>query len=126
MPTQQECDRRRGNERQRGYVKKLRNIMALFKQSHPLCLGCSAVGLVEPTTVTDHIIPARGDHVLLWDEANFQPACRWHHDSIKQQLERMFAEGKATVADLRLDSPRAVEMTRRQGSHIGLDGWPLS
>ena len=99
--------------------------MALFKREHPLCLGCEAVGRVEPTTVCDHVIPAKGDHVLLWDQGNWQPACRWHHDVIKQRLERMFVDGKATAADLRLDSPRAVEMTKQQG-HIGVDGWPLS
>jgi 5-methylcytosine-specific restriction enzyme A len=83
LPTKQEYDRLRGNERERGYVKALRNAMAIFKQSHPLCLGCAAVGRVEPTAVCDHIIPARGDQALLWDENNWQPACRWHHDSIK-------------------------------------------
>jgi 5-methylcytosine-specific restriction endonuclease McrA len=98
--------------------------MAVFKTQHPLCLGCEAVGWVSPTEVTDHVIPAKGDYELLWNQANWQPACRWHHNSVKQQLERMFAEGTATAADLRLDSPRAIEMTRRQGSHIGVDGWP--
>ena len=118
-------DRQRGNERERGYTKTLRNAMAIFKRSYPLCLGCEAVGWVAPTEVTDHIIPAKGDYVLLWDQGNWQPACRWHHDSIKQQLEIMFVNGKATAADLHLNSPRAIEMTKRQGSYIGVDGWPL-
>jgi 5-methylcytosine-specific restriction endonuclease McrA len=86
--------------------------MDSFKLSHPLCLGCQAVGRVTATEVTDHTIPAKGDVALLWNSANFQPACRWHHDVVKQKLEAQFAAGEINVEDLRLDSPRAIALTK--------------
>lgn len=104
----------RGNERERGYTKRLRNAMGWFKVHHPLCLGCEAVGRLTPTEVTDHIIPAKGDHVLLWDQDNWQACCRWHHDVIKQRLEHLYAKGQATASDLRLDSARAIELTKQE------------
>ena len=85
--------------------------MALWKHQHPLCLGCQAVGRVVATDVTDHIIPHKGDPDLLSDESNWQPACRKHHDVIKQQLERMYAAGRIRAIDLRLDSDLAKELT---------------
>lgn len=108
---EQQYDQRRGNERQRGYTKPLRNLMAAFKRTHPLCLGCQAVGRVKPTEVTDHIIPAKGDDALLWDEGNWQPACGWHHNVVKQQLEFLYGKGAVSADDLRLDSAKAKELT---------------
>ena len=32
-------------------------------------------------TVVDHIIPAKGSPELFWDEANWQPLCKYHHDA---------------------------------------------
>lgn len=42
----------------------------------------------------------------------WQPCCKWHHDSVKQKLEWMYANGRASIGDLRLDSPKAVEVAR--------------
>jgi 5-methylcytosine-specific restriction protein A len=119
-------DQHRGNERERGYTKALRNAMERWKRSHPLCLGCSAIGRVTQTAVTDHIMPAKGDHALLWDQANWQPACKWHHDVIKQKLELRYADGNATASDLRLDSRLAIEMTKQERSVVGADGWLMN
>lgn len=83
-----------------------------FKAKHPLCLGCSAVGRVAATEVVDHIVPHKGDDALFWAEANWQPSCAWHHDVVKQRLEALHLRGQATPSDLRLDSPKAIAMTR--------------
>src|SRR3990167_5684787 len=102
----------RPTARDRGYTKRWARVSRLFKDEHPICIGCQAVGRVAPTEVTDHIIPHKGDQALLWDQDNWQPACRPHHDVVKQKLELLFAQGKVTVADLRLDSAKSMELTR--------------
>jgi 5-methylcytosine-specific restriction endonuclease McrA len=37
--------------------------------------------------VVDHIIPHKGDKALFWDEKNWQPLCKYCHDSIKAKEE---------------------------------------
>lgn len=108
----QAYDRRRGTPHSRGYTHKLRKAMDAWKHRNPLCLGCQAVERISATEVTDHIIPHKGDKLLLWNAANWQPACREHHDIIKQRLEDMVAKGKASASDLRLDSELAKQLTR--------------
>ncbi len=109
----QEQDRRRGSARARGYDARWDKAAAAFKREHPLCLGCLAAWRrPEPTTVVDHVEPHRGDHAKFWDVSGWQPACDWHHDVVKQQLEHRFEAGKLTVADLRLDSPVAIAVSR--------------
>lgn len=49
--------------------------------------------------------------MLLESEANWQPACRPHHDVVKQRLEDLFAQGKANENDLRLDSAMSIKLT---------------
>lgn len=85
--------------------------MGRWKREHPLCLGCKAVGRITATAVTDHTVPHKGDHALLVDEANWQPACRPHHDIVKQRLEALFKAGSIGRSDLRLDSAKAIELT---------------
>lgn len=60
----------------------------------------------------DHIEPHRGNDRLFWNRRNWQSACDWHHDVVKQRLEAMFAAGEIGVADLRLDSEIAKRLTR--------------
>lgn len=107
-----EYDQRRGSARERGYGARWDKASAGFKRKHPLCLGCEAVGRVEATTVTDHVIPHRGDTVLFWDSTKWQPACDWHHSVVKQMLEALFAQGKVTIDDLWLDSNKAIKLSR--------------
>ena len=85
------------------------------------------MGRVEPATQVDHIEPHQGDHAKLMDEANLQACCDWHHNAVKQRLEALWFEGSLTLAELRLDSPKAIEIARqtpRKALVIGLDGWP--
>ena len=44
---------------------------------NPLCVKCD-----RPTaaTVVDHIVPHKGDLELMWNSANWQALCKWHHD----------------------------------------------
>lgn len=78
------------------------------------------------TAVVDHVLPHRGDMAKFWDEANWQPSCRFHHDVVKQQLERMFDRGTLVASELRLDSSRAVAISRRERVSVGADGWVTS
>lgn len=112
-------DQRRGSARERGYSARWDRESATFRRAHPLCLGCQAVERVEPSTVTDHIVPHKGDRGLLWDMANWQPCCAWHHDVVKQQLEQRWARGEIGPASLRLDSPEAVALTRDLDPDLG-------
>lgn len=47
---------------------------------------CHAQGRITPATVTDHIIPHKGDQHLFWDFLNRQSLCRSCH-SKKTALE---------------------------------------
>ena len=75
---------------------------------------------ITATEVTDHVIPHKGDQALFWDHDNWQPACGWHHDVVKQRLEALFEQGKATRADLRLDSEKAKQISREQAPRGGI------
>jgi 5-methylcytosine-specific restriction protein A len=86
------------------------------------------MGRIEPATLVDHIEPHQGDQVKFWDEANWQSSCTWHHSAVKQQLELLWQEGAADLADLRLDSPKAMRLARqthRAPAVTGSDGWPI-
>lgn len=121
-------ERERGSSRSRGYSAKWDKAARAYRKANPLCLGCQAVGRLEPATVVDHIEPHKGDATRFWDVANWQPACSWHHSNVKQQLERLFEIGAINRADLKLDSRKARELTRRtprQSASIGADGWQI-
>ena len=47
---------------------------------NPLCVKCKANGRFVTATVVDHIIPHRGDSVLMWSESNWQALCKRCHD----------------------------------------------
>lgn len=106
-----EYDRHRGSARERGYDARWDIAARAFRREHPLCLGCEAVGKTEPATCVDHVIPHKGDMVRFWDRSLWQSSCDWHHDTVKQQLERLYEQGKARVEDLWLDSEKAKELT---------------
>jgi 5-methylcytosine-specific restriction endonuclease McrA len=83
----------------------------LYRQRHPLCLGCAACDRVSAAELVDHVVPHKGDHSLFWDGANWQPSCRWHHDVVKQRIEALYLKREATKEDLRLDSAMAKAMS---------------
>lgn len=81
-------EQRRGSSAQRGYTNRWKKARAAYLLKHPLCRMCRDTGKVVPATVVDHIKPHRGDMALFWDSSNWQPLCKWHHDSVKQRMER--------------------------------------
>lgn len=97
-----------------------------YRQAHPWCIGCLAIGVQRKAEVIDHIVPHRGDERLFWDPNNWQPACKWHHDAIKPTLERAHSVGKLTASELVLSSSTAVALTRsKHRPAIGADGFAI-
>lgn len=108
-----EADQRRGSARQRGYSSSWDKASITYRKQHPLCVGCMAIGRYVAVAAVDHIQPHNGDQRLFWDSDNWQSACAWHHDVVKQRLERMFERGEIAADQLRLDSHTAISLTRR-------------
>ncbi len=63
----------------RGYGGAWRKARKRYLQAHPLCVECLKEGRYVRATDVDHIKPHRGDHVLFWDESNWQALCHSHH-----------------------------------------------
>ncbi|WP_234891808.1 hypothetical protein [Sinorhizobium meliloti] len=40
----------------------------------------------------------------------WQSSCKWHHDSVKQRLEKLYASGNIRLGDLWLNSAVAVRI----------------
>lgn len=58
-------------------------------QAEPFCCMCmDKDARTERATIVDHKKPHRGDRTLFFDPFNLQSLCKWHHDSIKQSLEK--------------------------------------
>lgn len=66
----------------RGYGRPWRKAAKEFlrQPGNRLCVQCGAIGQHVPATIVDHIVPHRDDQALFWDERNWQPLCRPHHD----------------------------------------------
>lgn len=73
-------DRYRGSSHERGYDHRWRQARLAFLMKHPFCVDCLEDGRHELANVVDHIIPHKGDKELFWDESNWQPLCKRHHD----------------------------------------------
>jgi 5-methylcytosine-specific restriction protein A len=77
----------KGSSSERGYTWAWQKARRLYLSAHPLCVMCSAVKKVTAANVVDHIIPHGGNQELFWDEANWQPLCKQHHDTDKAEQE---------------------------------------
>ncbi len=66
----------------RGYGSKWQRARARFlaRPENIFCVECKKEGKLVRATVVDHIVPHRGDDKLFWDEKNWQPLCKKHHD----------------------------------------------
>ena len=69
------------------YDSRWRKERIHFLQEQPLCRYCAEQGRITPATVVDHIVPHKGNHDLFWDKTNWQPLCKFCHDSVKQREE---------------------------------------
>ena len=76
-------DATRPTARQRGYTRSWDKERAQYLLANTRCRRCGA-----PATVVDHIMPHKGNMVLFWNMANWQPLCLRCHNSWKQSLER--------------------------------------
>ncbi len=116
QPTRQQQarqhDRQRGSARERGYNVRWEKARLTFLARAPLCIGCEAVGRIEPARIVDHVVPHDGDSERFWDTSMWQGCCKWHHDVVKQRLEDRYARGQLTAADLWLTSEAAIALTR--------------
>ena len=79
------CEQHRGlyareSAAQRGYGAQWQRTRASFLKKNPLCAQCLREQRLTPATVVDHIVPHRGDDMLFWDQANWQPLCKSCHD----------------------------------------------
>lgn len=72
---------KRASAAKRGYGSKWQRISKAYLRKHPMCVKCLANGRFVSATVVDHIIPHRGDKVLMWSESNWQALCKQCHDS---------------------------------------------
>lgn len=115
-PTRQEqkreADRWRGSASERGYNHRWSKARVTHLNRSPLCIGCEAEGLIVPATIVDHVDPHHGDAEKFWDTSMWQSCCKWHHDSVKQRLEAMYARAQASLSDLWLDSPLALRIAK--------------
>lgn len=108
-----EYDRRRGSARERGYSSKWDKASLGFLRRNRVCVACEQAGVLQASEVTDHIVPHKGCKSLFWDRNNWQACCRWHHDVVKQMLEREFQNGQRSARDLVLTSRAALDLASR-------------
>jgi 5-methylcytosine-specific restriction endonuclease McrA len=87
-PSRSESWRNDKTSAQRGYGYKWQQSREIFLTNNPLCAMCKNEGRVTMATVIDHIFPHKGDLKLFWRRSNWQGLCKWHHDSVKQRMEK--------------------------------------
>jgi 5-methylcytosine-specific restriction enzyme A len=76
-------DKQRPNSRARGYTRDWDKARASFLLDNPTCRRCC-----KPANVVDHIQAHKGNPVLFWSKANWQPLCAPCHNGWKQSQER--------------------------------------
>ncbi len=101
----------------RGYGYRWQLARDAYLRSHPLCSMCSTPERPVPAAVVDHKTAPRlkdaktsGDAKqieaawkLFWSPANWQPLCKFCHDSTKQRLEKSGRVAGCTPGGLPLD-----------------------
>lgn len=98
---------RRGSRQSRGYGRAHDKMRERVLAEEPLCRECTRRGIIEPTTIADHIIPkAEGGSD---DRDNYQGLCD-RCSKAKTAIEAARAQGR------REPTPQAA---------IGEDGWPV-
>lgn len=129
--SRRESDDRRGSSSSRGYGYAWQKARDQFLRENPCCAEDAKQGRSVPAAVVDHIVAPRlkearasGDPVqiskaqaLFWSRKNWQPLCKFCHDSVKQRLEKSGRVAGCTPEGLPLDPkhPWARSMARAQG-----------
>jgi 5-methylcytosine-specific restriction protein A len=78
--TRKQYDSERGTANERGYDYRWQQASKMFLVSHPLCVECEREGRITAASLVDHVVPHKGNQQLFWDESNWQPLCKEHHD----------------------------------------------
>lgn len=68
------------NRHERGYSNEWYAASKAFLGRNPLCRRCLDRNFIRGASVTDHIVPHKGNSKLFWDENNWQPLCKRCHD----------------------------------------------
>lgn len=89
---------------ERGYNSRWRKARDTFLKKRPLCVFCEEQGKAVAATVVDHIKPHNGDQKLFWDQANWQPLCKFHHDSHKKRIENRGIKPGADSSGMPIDA----------------------
>lgn len=97
VKTKRQYDRYRGTAAERGYDSRWQKESKRFLQENPLCVQCLANGKIAPSTVTDHIIPHKGDKELFWDRNNWQALCKRCHDIKTAKVDGGFGNGRNRI-----------------------------
>jgi 5-methylcytosine-specific restriction protein A len=89
----QDRDLQRASASARGYDAKWRIARAHYLASNPICAGFgkAKASCLQPANVVDHVIPHKGDFVLFWDMANWQPLCPTCHNRKTATEDSTFA-----------------------------------
>ena len=74
------ADKQRANAAKRGYDARWQKYRLGFLAKNPLCVICKENNRVTLSTVTDHIIPHKGNQALFWDYNNHQALCETCHN----------------------------------------------
>ena len=71
----------RGSAAARGYGRRWQKTSAAWLVSHPLCVDPYGLHGERPerATLTDHIVPRKGDMDVFWDSGNWQSLCSGCH-----------------------------------------------
>ena len=110
-------DLKRGSARARGYTAAWDKASKAHLRSHPLCVGCEAIGKVIIAVLVDHVEPHQGDMSKFWNSELWQSSCKWHHDVVKQRLEAMLEQRQIGIKELWLNSATAIELTHSMRGH---------
>lgn len=73
---------------QRGYTGKWHRARKQYLKKNPLCVWCKKEGFIRLAYAVDHIVPHKGNSVLMWDQDNWQSLCRDCHNRRKQNKEK--------------------------------------
>ena len=90
-------DLERGTRHERGYTNRWAMAAKAFLMEHPLCARCVVEHqmdhsvFIQAAKVVDHVKPHKGNQELFWDESNWQPLCKPHHDRKTATEDSTFA-----------------------------------
>jgi len=127
--SRRDFDDQRGSASARGYGYAWQQARAQFLREHPLCAEHQKSGELVPASVVDHVVAPKlrearesGDpdrlakaNALFWSRKNWQPLCKFCHDSVKQRFEK---SGRVTGCDVSgrpLDPKHPWNRARSQG-----------